>query len=417
MEKFLIGSVTGTIVLYTVKGTKKNKTFPVKFRITHNRNAIYIGAGFDMTQDEFNRLPKTKDKQLIKIKQLIIVAFERVKAYVKEISAVDEYSHDKLKIKLRRGRKIFISDAFNSKISELNKNGQTGTASSYTNAKRFIEKYANEVRFIDITDNWLNKFESWALNKEGVSATTIGFYLRCLRSLFNDAIKNSDIPKQAYPFKSSDKNGYIIPKGTGTKIALTIDQVNKITNLQFSESSSKERCLDIFLLSFYLGGINFKDLLLLRWRNITNGEVSFIREKTKHTSKERKPIIVPLTDAANTIIEKWGNPDKSPDAFIIPYLTDGLTPQRLQAKVKFYIKQVNTQLKSIGKQLGIDGLSTYVARHSFATILKNSGVPIAFIGETLGHSNTQTTENYLKSFESEQRRKNFDYLSKITNNA
>ena len=94
-------------------------------------------------------------------------------------------------------------------------------------------------------------------------------------------------------------------------------------------------------------------------------------------------------------------------------MVEGLHPVEQHNRVKWFVRNVNKQLKKIGKQLGIDGLSTYVARHSFATILKNSGAPIAFIGETLGHSSTKTTENYLKSFESEQKRKHFEAISNI----
>ena len=102
-----------------------------------------------------------------------------------------------------------------------------------------------------------------------------------------------------------------------------------------------------------------------------------------------------------------------PEAYVIPHLTDGLTPTEELNRVKWYIRNVNKQLKKIGEVLNIEGLSTYVARHSFATILKNSGAPVAFIGETLGHTSTKTTENYLKSFESEQKRKHFEIIANI----
>ena len=131
--------------------------------------------------------------------------------------------------------------------------------------------------------------------------------------------------------------------------------------------------------------------------------------------RNSRSIKVPLIEPAGKIIEKWGNPDKSPDAFVIPHLTDSMTPQKQRDSIKSFTKQVNDQLKEIGKRddIKIEGLSSMVARHSFATILKNSGAPIAFIGETLGHTSTKTTESYLKSFESEQRRKQFDVIARI----
>ena len=67
----------------------------------------------------------------------------------------------------------------------------------------------------------------------------------------------------------------------------------------------------------------------------------------------------------------------------------------------------------IGKALGIDHISTYTARHSFATVLKRSGANIAYISESLGHQDLKTTENYLASFEREEREKNADLLTKF----
>lgn len=58
--------------------------------------------------------------------------------------------------------------------------------------------------------------------------------------------------------------------------------------------------------------------------------------------------------------------------------------------------------KKLGKEFGIDNLTTYVARHTFATVLKRSGVNIAIISESLGHSDLSTTQIYLDSFENDQ---------------
>lgn len=423
MLRFDVGKITGQIVLFKKSGQKMDGTYPVKVRVNFNAYAIFLSTGFDLTEEMFNRLyVPTFDKngkpkavrlsnEESKNKKLITSSFERIKDVVEEIHQTEEYSHDKLRNKLKKGRKTYLDAAFDNKIVELTKNGQAGTAASYTTAQKFIEKYQQVLRFVDITPQWLTKFETWALNEEGITETSLGYYLRNLRALFNDAIRCGDVPKGAYPFYSRDTDGYRIPTGTGTKIALTVEQINTIAKLDLT--GSPERCRDMFLLSFHLGGINFKDMLLLKWKNIKNGEVHFIREKTKNTTRNGKSIVVPLTEPTKRIIERWGNADRSPDAYVIPYLTDGLTPVEAHNKVKWFVRNVNKQLKRIGEELSIDGLSTYVARHSLATILKNSGAPIAFIGETLGHASTKTTENYLKSFESEQKRKHFEAISNI----
>jgi len=426
MNEFNVGKTTAAVIHFKVKVPKKDGTYPVKFRITHDRVSYFIASGFSFLEDEFNRLykpavdqrtGKTKKVKLTRDesnkKDLITAQFQRIKTVIEEIYKEGEYSHEKLKNKLKGGRGTYIDVAFDNKIAQLNKQTRVGSAAAYETAKKFIGRYKPNVEFVKITPQWLEKFEDWAINTAGVSKTTLGIYLRALRALFNDAIRNGDIPKSSYPFQSSEKNGYKIPKGEGTKIALSIEQFDKIAKLDLA--GSLQRCRDMFLLSFYLGGINFKDLLLLKWRNIANGEVHFIREKTRNTMRSSRSIKVPLIEPALKIIDKWGNDDKSPESFVINHLSDDMTPQKQRDSIKSFTKQVNDQLKEIGKRddIQIDGLSSMVARHSFATILKNSGAPIAFIGETLGHTSTKTTESYLKSFESEQRRKHFDVIANI----
>lgn len=422
MGSFDIGKTTGAVVLYTVKGMKKDGTYPVKFRITHERKVIFVGSGYDLTEVAFTRLfglnPKTNKKYKLtndesNTKKLISAQFDRIRENIEEIHKAEEYSHDKFRIKLKRGRGAYVEVAFKNKIRQLIQAGRVGNAANYTSAQNFFSRYSDRLRFIDITPQWLEKFEHWALKTEKVTETTLSIYLRTLRALFNEAIQNGEIPKGAYPFHSSEKTGYKIPKGEGTKIALTVDQIKKIAELELK--GSKKRCRDMFLLSFFLGGINFKDLLTLRWRNINNGEVNFIRDKTRHTIRSSKNIIVPLTEPAKAILESWGNPDKSPDAFVINHLNDGMSAEKARDSIKSFTKQVNKQLGEIARHesLQIKGLSTMVARHSFATIMKNSGSSVAFIGEILGHTSTKTTESYLKSFESEQRKKQFDIIANI----
>ena len=101
----------------------------------------------------------------------------------------------------------------------------------------------------------------------------------------------------------------------------------------------------------------------------------------------------------------------SSDSYIFPYLktNDNLIHQK--AVIKDVIRRVNKRMKTIGIALGIEGISTYTARHSFASVLKRSGANIAYISESLGHSDLRTTENYLASLEREERIKNAALLT------
>jgi integrase len=151
--------------------------------------------------------------------------------------------------------------------------------------------------------------------------------------------------------------------------------------------------------------------LKLKYENIINDELCFYRSKTINTSKEKKVISAIVTSEMQNIIDRWGNKDKLSGNFIFPYLQKNDTLIHQKAVVRDVIRRVNKRLKTIGTALGIDGISTYTARHSFASVLKRSGANIAYISESLGHSDLKTTENYLASFEKEERMKNAALLT------
>ena len=125
--------------------------------------------------------------------------------------------------------------------------------------------------------------------------------------------------------------------------------------------------------------------------------------------KEIRAIVTPLMQG---IIDRWGNP-KQADNFLFPILTGDEDAMRIKQKTTYLTRAINKRMNEIGEQLGIGPVSTYTARHSFATVLKRSGANIAFISESLGHNDLKTTENYLASFEKDERIKNAELLTKF----
>ena len=112
------------------------------------------------------------------------------------------------------------------------------------------------------------------------------------------------------------------------------------------------------------------------------------------------------------IIKRWGN-DPRPQNFIFPILEGATTPKMIKEKARDLISATNRRLKKMHETAGIPRVSTYTARHSYATVLKRSGANIAFISESLGHNDLKTTENYLASFEKEERKKNASLLTQF----
>jgi len=149
----------------------------------------------------------------------------------------------------------------------------------------------------------------------------------------------------------------------------------------------------------------------MKYSNIQNNEIYFIRAKTINTAKVKKEICALVTPEMQAIMDRWGNPDKHPNAYIFNFLKGDETPMQIKIRIRDVISNCNRCLRKIGKAINIEGLSTYYLRHSYATVLKRSGANIAYISESLGHKDLKTTENYLASFEKEEREKNAKMLT------
>ena len=147
-------------------------------------------------------------------------------------------------------------------------------------------------------------------------------------------------------------------------------------------------------------------MLKLKFSNIEDGEISFYRAKTHDKVKVKKKITATLLPQMQEIINKWGNDNNNLDNYIFPFMEHGISPRRQKVIIATRIDAVNKHMKKIGRALNIGKTTTYVCRHSFATILKNSGAPIQFVSEQMGHSTTRVTEDYFGSFEKKARNEN-----------
>ncbi len=249
------------------------------------------------------------------------------------------------------------------------------------------------------------KFGKMAQKKGGVSMpasqTTVGIYLRQLRTIYNDAIGKGMVNRDLYPFA---QKGYVIPSGRNEKKALTKEEVKKIMTYDAQPDSFEQRSRDLWIFSYLSNGMNFSDICRLTWGDVNGNQVKFIRKKTANSKKsDQKKITVTLFPESFEIIERWGNKDKSQDAYLFPFINESMDERHKKATIHQVIKITNKWVNRIAEKLGIEGeVNTYHARHSFATILLRSDAPLPFISQSLGHSNIATTEAYLGSFEDEQ---------------
>ena len=279
----------------------------------------------------------------------------------------------------------------------------------YSSTAKALEGFNKKRRlsFDSITPKYLQNFYSWML-KNDKAKTTVGIYLRSLRSLFNDSI-GSGVTKN-YPFHNSqNKSGFKIPSGTGRKIALSSSELKLIFENVYDNNYPGRFYVDSWKLLYLLQGINPIDLCALKYYNIQNNFIVFTRSKTRNSNPIE--IKIPLNEPILHLFNLWGNPNISNDTFIWPVFKNN-DPEEQIRRTRQFVKMVNKYTKILAVELGIEKkVTTYAARHSYATQLMRHGAPVAFISKQLGHSSTKTTDNYLNSFEDDQLK---DWQRKVT---
>ncbi len=392
--------VKAVIVLDT-RRIKQDNTYPVKLRVTFERRQQYYPTDFNLTKADFEKVMfgqrlGEKEKHI----KRVIQAYEDKACGI--IDKLSLFSWDKFEnlYYTNRAAKDTLDAAFSNYAVTLRSEGRISTAVTYECAQRSIHKYKADVRFADVTPTFLHGYEKWMLANE-CSITTVGIYLRSLRTLFSAAINDGLMSKDTYPF---GKKRYEIPTGQNVKKALTLNDIGAIYNYPVLEGSTADMAKNYWLFMYFCNGMNMKDMCLLKYDNIKGGVLEFERAKTTRTKRRVEAIRVPLGEDARAIIAKWGNPKLEGGNYIFPILSNGLTPERQRELIQLKTHLVNEHMKGIAATLGIEStVTTYAARHSFATILQRSGAPISFISEALGHGNVQTTQNYLAGFEDDSK--------------
>lgn len=387
---------------------KKSGRYPVKIRVTYNRDRRYYPTGKDMTPEEWEASPTTKARTLAAVRKDIESSYQIVRSAVEELATSGAFSLDALNNRLKGAASDTVNTAFRAKMDHLERAGRVGSMVVYRGVLLGLERFAgSHIRFDAVTPSWLGRYSAFLLS-EGKAQTTVAIHLRHLRAILNEARRLGMIREAQYPF---GKDRYEIQEGEGRKIALTLEQIGRLARYEDgSDATAKYR--DYWLFLYLCNGINVADFVRLRFRDIVNGEICFVRQKTERTTRTRKEIRVIVTDRMQAIIDRWGNPP-APDRFIFPVLDGSEDAMRRKLKTQFLTRAINKRMKEVGEQLGIGPISTYCARHSFATVLKRAGANIAYISESLGHSDLKTTENYLASFEREEREKNAEILTKF----
>ena len=394
-------NATISVVCYKSK-TLSNGEYPLMLRICKDGKKKYQSLGISVLPRywDFTRnkpKPNCPNKEYIQkiilnkqteLQQRMLEFNSEQKEYTTTTLLNDENKRFELKT---------VCQFYQELIEQCKSNDKCGNRliykSSYNSLKVFTKNQL-DIPFSVIDVLWLNKYEKW-LRSKGNKETTMSLMFRTLRSAYNKAIKAKCARKSDYSFDEYKINKFdtktqkrAIAKTEVLKFTKEVDNIGKRQYVQLSK--------DIFIFSYLCGGINFTDIANLTKANITNGRIHYIRQKTG------KLIKLGISEEAMQIIKKYESESKG---YLFPILNANIhkTPLQKQNRIHKMLGKINKNLKLIAAQLNVDAnMTTYVARHSFASVLKKSGVSIALISEALGHSDLSTTQVYLDSFDNEQ---------------
>ncbi|QES88886.1 site-specific integrase [Rhizosphaericola mali] len=389
---------------------KKDNTFPVKLKVTFNRERKYYNTNVNISEYEWNCIhQKRTPNTLLRIKQKFKELEVSAQNCIDKIDRFTFFNFEKAYFP-KRPDKHNVEYAYREFIQELNAQERFGSANLYECSISALLKYKSNLRFDDVTPLFLEKFEKYIINK-GLSITTVGIYIRPLRAIINREIRNENYSLNDYPFT---KGKYTIPTGRNIKKALSIETIKQIISFDTESDKLMEFYKDIWLFSFYCNGMNVADICHLKYKNMQGNIFVFQRLKTLRTYKSNpKYIKVAISAPVRQIINKWSIPMENENSYIFPLLNDSLSPFQTKEKTRIVSHSINAQMRKIAQKIGFSGdITTYSARHSYATILLNLGAPIKLVSDNLGHSTVSVTDNYLAGFTDDFI---IDYANKMDN--
>lgn len=281
---------------------------------------------------------------------------------------------------------MLLSEYVNGRVEELLAVDRHRTACAYRSVLRSIASFCGTEVSLDkaFSREFLFLYQKYLLSK-GRSVNTISFYMRMLRSLYNQAVE-----REVVVFVPKLFSEVCTANDATVKRAASADVIHRLLSLCLPACSKLAFSRDVFLLSIYLQGISFVDLAFLKKADLRGEMISYFRRKTG------SKVNVGLIPEAKALIEKYlvltvGT------SYLLPIIVAPGKDERRQYESA--LRTYNRHLKQLAVFSGIsDNLTSYVARHSWATTAYHSGVAVSVISQAMGHKTEEVTRIYLASF-------------------
>ena len=431
-QKALFMMTSSIKVSLDTRRSKKDGTYPLILRLTHDRKTTSIKTGIFLKKEDW-------DEDKLEVKK----SYKGTSNVTRLNNEIQKKKSDALDsiLKLGDSKKAVLSTVTDVKqridpdfqnrsfydfgdklIKELTSAERIGTARSYQlllnvlktfnkgkpfeknkggNPKttKFKESKYFDLRFGEINYNFLQQFENYHLSA-GNQLNGLAVYMRTIRSIFNKAIKAKEVDKDLYPF-----NDYKIKTKPTRKRALDNTYIASIIELSLPADHPGFNARNYFVASYMMYGMNFADMAHLKKTDLVDGRIHYRRQKTS------KMYDIKISESLNAIFSHYIQQNPS-SKYVFPILKrEGAALQ--QKDIQWARKRFNENLQLVANICGIEQkLTSYVSRHSFATQAMMQDVPVTAISAMLGHSSLKTTEIYLKSLPSNVLD---DYNSRVLN--
>lgn len=366
------------------------------YQVIHNRLARQVHTGYKLYPSEWDAgrskivmavgIDEERRNYLLSMKTALADDLSRFREIIARFEhAGTSYTADKVVELYTSPMNCGGFIAFARKlIQELKQIGKIRTAETYTTALNSFLRFRGEhdILFEEVDSSMMVGYETF-LKENNVCPNSSSFYMRNLRAIYNRAVERG-MTEQRTPFK------YVYTGVDKTvKRAIPLRVIRQIRDMDLSLYPLMDYARDVFLFSFYTRGMSFVDMAYLKKKDLQNGILSYRRQKTG------QKLFIKWESPMQEIVNKY-NTANSP--YLLPIIKNMETDVRRQYKNAAHL--VNDKLKRLGEQLGLGiPLTTYVARHAWASIAKSKNIPLSTISEAMGHDSENTTRIYLASLD------------------
>lgn len=394
-------NMTTSVRLMLNKGRRLNNgTYPLVFQVIHSRRKKLLYTGFRLKEEVFNEAEEkivdgtdatltatdiTKmNRELRKMKNMIHTRIRQLERTTEPFTVEDVLAQF---TRANVRQQFYILRYIDTQIERKKKLKKEGTAAAYKSTRSSLAKFldGSDIRMPEIDLRFIRRYEDFLYNN-GVAENTVSYYLRNLRALYNQAVVDGYHPHGEYPFVKAQTR----PAKT-VKRALSREDLQTLANLKLEDAPELKFARDLYLFSFYAQGMAFVDIVLLKKSDIYNGVLTYSRHKSKQF------IRIAVTPQMQELMDKYETEGK----YVFPIIRDNSSSEYTQYRLA--LGRINRHLKRIAAMIDVKiPLTTYTARHTWATLARDCGAPVSVISAGLGHTSEEMTRIYLKEFDVSQ---------------